>query len=542
MSVAVRTEQALERFRKEPRLFFKEVLGCELEIYQDEALQLIADNERVAISACHDVGKSWLLARVVIWFVSCYPYCKVVTTAPTYNQVKNILWSEIRSAYSRAKFPLGGKMNLTEWQVTKDGDWFAIGFTPRNELSGEQGQGSQSSFQGFHAPYILIVFDEATGIPYPIWTMTEGMLTSGNVKFVAIGNPTSRMSEFFRCFSSPDWTRLQLNCFHSPNLIANGITNIDELKSEISRVRAMSDSEAHERLRSYRVVKNYLLSLKWVVSMGLPRKWGVDHPLFVSKVLGAFPQDSDNTLVPLGVVEAAQMRVAWPNESDRKVIGLDVARFGADSSVWTALHGKKYLSRKTRLHMSTPEVVGETIALARDMGGVDVIVVDETGIGGGTVDMLNEAKSDPASPNRDLLRNTEIRGVQFGASCDDDADKEKFVNIKARMFRLLADDLKAADGLTLAQDADIYLEELPTILFGYDSKGRMFIESKDEYKKRTGRKSPDDSDSLALANFGRYDALSSGDLTAVVANTAAQNNQSGYGRPFAAGLGSGKQW
>ncbi len=542
MDAKLRTEQALERFRKHPKLFFKEVLGCELEIYQDEALQIIADNDRIAISACHDLGKSWLLARVVLWFVSCYPYSKVITTAPTYNQVKNILWSEIRSAYSRAKFPLGGKMNLTEWQVTKEGDWFAIGFTPRNELSGENGQGAQSSFQGFHAPYILIVFDEATGIPYPIWTMTEGMLTSGNVKFVAIGNPTSRQSEFYRCFSSPDWTKLQLNCFHSPNLLANGITNLDELKSEISRVRALSDTEAHERLRSYRVVKNYLLSLKWVVSMGLPRKWGVDHPLFVSKVLGAFPADSDDTLIPLGIVEQSQMRVAWPSESDRKTIGLDVARFGSDSSVWTALHGRKFLERRTRLHLGTPAVVGETIDMARSMGGVDVIVVDETGIGGGTVDMLLEAKNDVTGPNRELLRNTEIRGVQFGAGCELDEDKDKFVNIKARMFRLLADDLKDANGLTLPQDADIYLEELPTIRFGYDSKGRMFIESKDEYKKRTGRKSPDDSDSLALANFGRYDEMSSGDLTAVTENTAARNSSSGYARPFAASLGSGKQW
>ena len=484
-------------------------------------------------------GKSWLLARVVVLFVACHPYFKVITTAPTYNQVKNILWAEIRSAYARSKMPLGGKMNLTEWQVTAQGDWFAIGFTPRSELSGEAGQGSQSSFQGFHAPYILIVFDEATGVAHPIWTMTEGMLTSGNVKFVVIGNPTSRLSQFFKCFSSPEWTKLMLNCFNSPNLIANGVTNLNELIREIDIVRSLSDSEAAERLKSYRVVKNYLLTLKWVVSMGLPRKWGVDHPLFVSKVLGSFPKDSDGTLIPLGIVEQAQTRVAWPTESDRKTIGVDVARFGSDSTVLTGLHGKKWLTRRQLIKASTPETTGNVIALARELGGVDVIVVDETGIGGGVVDQLREAKTDQSNTaNYELLRNTEIRGVQFGASCEADEDKAKFVNIKARMFRLLADGLKADDGLALPQE-DVYTEELPTILYGYDSKGRMFIESKDDYKKRTGRKSPDDADSLALANFGMYDEMSSGDLTAVTENTS---KNSEYARPFAASLGSQKTW
>lgn len=525
---------ALKKWQLDPARFFVDVLGVEsLEDYQRDILSAISAHDRIAISACHDVGKSWSLARVVLWYVACFPYCKVITTAPTYNQVKNILWSEIRSAYARSKYPLGGKMNLTEWQVTKEGDWFALGFTPRNELSGESGQGSQSSFQGFHAPYILIVFDEATGIPHPIWTMTEGMLTSGNVKFVAIGNPTSRNSEFYKCFSSPDWVKVKLNCFNSPNLIANGVTDLESLKKEIDTVRAMPDFEAAQRLRGYHTPKNYLLSLKWVISMGLPRKWGVEHPLFVSKVLGEFPQDSDGTLVPLGVVEDAQLRVAYPTSSDRKTIGVDVARFGSDSTILTAIHGKKYLSRKTFIKKDTGEVTGEVINFARELGGVDVIVVDETGVGGGVVDQLNAAKRDDTLP-----RNTEVRGIQFGAACEDDADREKFVNIKARMFKLLADDLKAEDGLQLPAEnegGDVYLDELPTMLYDFDNKGRMRIESKDDYKKRTGRKSPDASDSLALANFGRYDEMTVGSFGGMA-------NPGHYARPFAAGLGGAKQW
>lgn len=524
--------QALERFAKEPRLFFDEVLGVELEIYQDEALQMIADFDRVAISACHDVGKSWLLARVVLWFVTCFPYSKVITTAPTYNQVKNILWAEIRSAYSRSKFPLGGKMNLTEWQVTPDGDWFAIGFTPRNELSGEAGQGTQSSFQGFHAPYILVVFDEATGIPKNIWTMAEGILTSDNVKFVAIGNPTSRSSEFARCFSSPEWAKMKLSCFNSPNLIANEIKTVADIEKEVQLVSLMNDADAQARLKSYKVVKGYLLSLKWVISMAMPRKWGITHPLFVSKVLGQFPKDSDDTLIPLGAVEEAQLRVYWPKPEDRKTLGVDVARFGSDATVLTALHGYKFLGRKQFHKFDTNEVVGEIVAYAKEFGPFDVICIDETGIGGGVVDVLRESAK--AEANKDTFRKTEIRGVQFGAGCERDEDKERYVNLKARMFDLLAEDLKKAEGLCLPHE-DVYAEELPTILYRFDSKGRKFIESKDDYKKRTGRKSPDDSDSLALANFGRYDEIGVGSFPVA-------ENKREFTRPFAASLGSDRRW
>lgn len=530
--------EAVRKFQTNPALFFEKILGVDsLEEYQRRVLETIAAHDRVAISACHDVGKSWTLARVVLWYVSCFPYCKVITTAPTFNQVKNILWSEIRSAYSRSKFPLGGKMNMTEWQVTPEGDWFALGFTPRNELSGESGQGTQSSFQGFHAPHVLLVFDEATGVPHNIWTMAEGILTSANVKFVAIGNPTSRNSEFFRCFQSPEWTKIHLNCFDSPNLRANGITTIEHLRSEVDKVRGMNDEEAKAHLNSYKIEKPYLLSPKWVVSMGLPRKWGLDHPLFVSKVLGEFPKDSDGTLIPLGSVEESFYRVVYPAASDRKTLGVDVARFGSDSTVLSALHGKKQTALKALVKKDTTEVVGEIINFSREHGPFDVIVVDETGVGGGVVDGLEEAKRAGRLPG-----NTEIRGVQFGSGveCDGhdsckhvDCLKGKYVNLKARMFGLLRDDMKDTNGITLLKE-DVYLDELPTILYGFDSKGRMLIESKDDYKRRTGRKSPDHADSLALANFGRYDEMTVGSFPA--------GTNSGYARPFAASLGGSRQW
>lgn len=517
------------KLQKDPVLFFTQVLGVKLEEYQERILKAVMDNDRTAISACHDVGKSWTLARIVLWYCSVFPGAKIITTAPTFNQVKNILWSEIRSAYANSKFPLGGKMNMTEWQLGESGDWFAIGFTPRNEVTSESGQGKSSSFQGFHSNHIMLIFDEATGVPKPIWDMAEGILTSGNVKFVAIGNPTSRSSEFYKCFSSPDWAKIKLSCFDSPNLKANGIHNLEDLKREVDHVRSLNDVDAQMRLKSYVVVKPYLITLKWVVSMAMPRKWGFDHPLFVSKVLGEFPKDSENALMPLGFVEEAMLRVYFPIEGDRKSLGVDIARFGSDSTVLTAQHGKQWMKRLQLIKRDTPQVTGEVIAMCNDIGPFDVIVVDETGLGGGVLDMLREAQRESK-----IDRNTEIRGVQFGAACEEDEDKDKYVNVKARMFDLLSKDLKDPSGLCLPPNEDIYLDELPTILYFYDSKGRMRIESKDEYKKRTGRGSPDNSDSLALSNYGMYNEFSVGKFT--------EDMNKSHRGPMAGGMNSGKRW
>lgn len=504
-----------DSYDADPYLYLENILGVErFEVYQRKVIDTVWANDRTAVKACHDLGKTFLAARLVMTILNVFPGSKVITTAPTYNQVERILWAELRAAHAKSKVPLGGKLNMTDWTFSPD--WFAIGFSPRNEATGGEGQGTSSSFQGFHPSddgYLFIVFDEATGIPHNLWTMAEGLMTSARVKFLAIGNPTSTASGFYQCFKSREWAKVSLSCFDSPNLIANGITDIKKLTKEIEKYKALPDAKAREFLNNYKVVRPYLLTAKWVVSQAA--KWGIEHPLTVSKILGEFPKGGDKNLVSLGQIEEAQVRVYYPVETDRKIIGVDVARYGSDATILTGLHGLKQTGKRDFYKHGTVEVVGEVVAMAREMNNVDVIVVDETGMGGGVVDLLRD------EVGKSLNKNCEIRGVQFGAGVECDGpdgcqhiacEKAKYYNLKARIFGLLRDDIKLEEGLVLLNEA-IYSEELPTIVFTYNKKGQMVIESKDEYKKRTGRPSPDSSDSLALANFGRYDELKIGKFT-----------------------------
>jgi phage terminase large subunit len=501
----------VKKIQSDPVFHIEKVQGVStLEEYQKRICRAVAQHERVAIAACHDVGKTYTVSKIVLWLGSSFPGAKIITTAPNATLVEKLLWSEIRDGWRVSKVPLGGRMLTTEWKIRED--WFAIGLSPKEDASSGESQGTASNFQGFHGELVVIIFDEATGVPPKRWTQAEGMMTSAKVKWVAIGNPTSSTAEFAKCFKSPAWHKIRLSCFDSPNLPANGITNLEELRREVDLVRGLSEEEQFARMRAYKVVQPKLLTLSWVVAMAL--KWGMDHPLFVSKVLGEFPAEDDHVLMPLGVVEEAQRRDYAPDPTERFSIGVDVARFGSDKTVITVMHGHKVIQRKTLIKKDGGEVAGEVIKIIH---GIDsrniVVVVDGTGVGSGVVDFLKVSVA-TLGPKSSI----EIREVHFGGGVDTDADKVLYLNQKARMFVRLSSDLKK--NMCLPQDS-VYLEELPLIIFKFDSKGRYVIESKDEFKKRTGRPSPDDADSLALANEGRYNAAGVGRFSEQMAKSRA---------------------
>lgn len=472
-----------------------------LEPYHRELTDAVTKYQRIAIKACHDVGKTYISARVVLALGSSFPGIKIITTAPTGRQVTELLWSEIRSGFRDSKRPLGGKMMTQKWTLSED--WFVIGFKPKDETSGEEGQGAASRFQGFHGQGgIVVIFDEATGVPPAIWDQAEGLMTQDKVLWICIGNPTTKQCRFYSCFESPVWHKMSWDCFKSPNLIANNMGNLSDLMKERDILSAMSDDERFVRLASYKVPRPVLLTVRWVMERLL--EWGASHPLFQSKILAAFPDEDEYSLITLGTVEAAMLRDPDTNGPVR--IGVDVARYGSDATCLTVIQGNTVVLRKLMRKKDTTEVAGEVMALVKSFPGVKTIVVDATGLGSGVVDRLIELQS-----SRDLSDQVEVREVQFGGGFESDSlDKAKYVNLKSKMYVLLAQDLKAR---LVLPDESVYLQELPPMKFKFDAKGRYYMESKDEYKKRTKLGSPDSADSLALANYGNHPHNAAGEFT-----------------------------
>jgi len=493
-----------EVWRQRPDLFFKDVLGVEtLEPYQKKILLEVAQYDKVAIRAAHSLGKTWSFARIALWFFSCYRNSLVITTAPTFKQVDSLLWGELRDAYKNSKMAIGGKLLRTK--LEKSDKWFCLGLSPqRSAGTSEEQQGS--SFQGYHSDHIMVIFDEATGIDPDVWKMAQGLLTSGKtVKFVAIANPTTRACEFYKCFSKAGWRKLSLSCFDSPNLIENNLRSKDDLELEIERLCLLSEDDRLEQIANYKKPAPHLVTAQFVVDFVM--EWGMDHPLTVSKAFGEFPENDESVLIKLNYVNEAIKRDCSFEENELRCIGVDVARYGSDKSVITEIIGVKQTDLVAIAKRSTTEVTGHIIRMinGENSGHRTVVLVDATGIGAGVMDNLVEQQQSGTIP-----KEVDILEIHFGASPVNpeetdkeviEQDKARYSNLKAKMFQLLSNDLR--DCLDIFDDSN-FLKELPTIKSSPDSRGRLKIESKDDYKKRTGRSSPDFSDSLALCNLGRY--------------------------------------
>jgi len=216
------------------------------------------------------MGKSWIAGRTVLWEIPTFPRSKLISTAPTMGQVRDILWSEIRSGHRDSKVPLGGDMQTVAWRIAAD--WFAKGIKPRDQAGASSSQGSASSFQGFKAGRrgrLRIIFEEATGILKQMWDQAEGMMTSNQVFWLIIFNPTTKASPAYEAWTSPLWKKIKLTCFMSPNLIAAGITDLGKLEDELSLLHRLSDDD--KRKLSEEEVKAI------PVREDRPRRAGVDR-------------------------------------------------------------------------------------------------------------------------------------------------------------------------------------------------------------------------------------------------------------------------
>jgi hypothetical protein len=536
------SKDTLKYLRSNTAAYIRLVQGETLETYQKEICDLVDQYERVSIKACHAVGKTYTLGHIVDALLKNNPGAIILTTAPTARQVKDLLWGEIHKAHKK-DLPAFQYGNATATELRIDHDWYAKGFSPQKNVSDGPGQGTASNFQGYHGRTMtIIIFDEATGVEPIMWSLAEGMMNTGKVKWICIANPTARNCDFFHTFNNRNWVNYSITCFDSPNLIANQMYNRHDLLKEYDYLIGLDDIGYSNRLKSYARPAPHLIGLDWVMKMLV--EWGIDHPLFLSKVLGEFPAEDANSLIPESVVNMSFNRVYEPVDRDVRYIGVDVARMGGDKTVFTEFIGWKQIRVETHSKLETTEVSGclmEFIKGSPDYGKRECRVAIDAGYNPGVLDilMLSTGQKELNKHNeiyKDMYRTmtdrVTILSFDFGGSdwvkfhygwkdeaalrdpaLEDDRmvqeDRSNYLNFKAKMFDLLARDMRSKVALKDDDKAlrESYIEELPSIIILPASDSKMKIESKQDYKTRTGKNSPDKSDSLALANIARYYAV-----------------------------------
>ncbi len=455
----------------------RDCFGHDLWAKQEAIVRSVWQRPKTAVRSGHGTGKSYSSARIALAFLTALPGSTVVTTAPTHRQVEKILWKEIRSGHRTSRMSIGGRPLLTELKIRDD--WFAFGFATD----------VPDNFQGMHAPYILVIVDEASGVAAPIWEALEGLLAGGHSRLLAIGNPTDPTGDFAALFKEPGVAKHHISVFDTPNFTATGITQAD---IESGEWEAKSQAYLAER-GEYPYPA--LVTPEWVASRF--KKWGKDSPLYQSRVLGDFPKEADNVLIPLSWIEAAHRR-QWdspePQEGQEspkppRILGVDVAWQGSDLSAIYRRTGRQVRRRATISGMDPMQLTGMVANLMNEEA-VDCANVDVIGIGAGVATRLDEL----GHP---------VQAINVGAGA---YDPERFANLRAEIFWNLREalDPKNPNALDLDEADEELTEELSVIRFKHRSNGQIVIEPKDGetakwgIKKRLGR-SPDRADAVALS-------------------------------------------
>jgi hypothetical protein len=362
----------------DPDLWAREKLGDVLWSGQRRILQAVRDHRKTAAATCHEIGKSYVAGILAAWWIDTHKLGEafVVTTAPTNPQVRIILWKEIGRAHVRGQ--LAGRVNQTEWKVKVNGKEETVG------IGRKPNDYSPTAFQGVHAPFVLVIVDEANGVRGPLWDALDTLTANDDSKIFEIANPDDPSAEFFdHCKAGSGYHVVHLSAFDSPNFTG------EPLPKDISR-QLIGFQYAEEKRK------------KWAPSW----KWNRDrtrcvpppdgkledtHPFWQSKILGQFPvQSQAGSLIALVWIRAAQERElppVGPNE-----FGLDVgASEDGDPSCLGHRRGPVFRVLYEERQPDTMKTVGKLIQYLRNpVYGATCAKVDYIGVGRGTVDRCRE--------------------------------------------------------------------------------------------------------------------------------------------------------
>jgi hypothetical protein len=396
----------------------------------------IQDAIQIAVASGHGIGKSALVAWIILWAITTFEDTKGVVTANTENQLKTKTWAEVAKWYRLCLYRHWFHLEATAlFSVDPDhAKTWRIDMVPWSERNTE-------AFAGLHnqGKRILVVFDEGSAIPDAIWEVTEGALTDENTQIIwaAFGNPTRNIGRFRECFGKfrHRWHTRQIDS------------------------------------RTVRMTNKRQLA-KWV------EDYGEDSDFVRVRVRGIFPAAGSNALLGPDEVEAAMARVCKRDEleSHADVLGVDVARQGDDCSAIAHRRGPQMFPLR-ELRIPDTTLVAAQVAMEMDRIDTDAVFVDATGgYGSGVIDSLRNT-------NRDCIE------VYFSGKALD----SQYFNKRSEIYFLLAKWVRAGGALP---NDEILKEEL--LAMTYTFQGDKFrLDSKDDIKEVLGR-SPDRADAAAL--------------------------------------------
>lgn len=443
-------------YRANAAVYAEEVLKFTPDEWQRLVLEDISKYDRVTVRSGQGVGKTGVEAITALWFLTCFPFSRVVATAPTKQQLNDVLWSEM--AKWQGKSPLLSEiLTWTKTYIYMKGyekRWFAVARTATKP----------ENMQGFHEDHMLFIVDEASGVADPIMEAILGTLSGENNKLLMCGNPTKTSGTFFDSHTRD---------------------------RHIYRAHRVNAEECA------RTNKENIASLK--------RKYGTGSNFIRVRVFGDFPLQEDDVFIPLQLIDdSIQAGLDYKAEGAPQSIhiGCDVARFGDDKTVIGSKVDSQVAFTKKRRGQDTMKTadkiieLGESLRARYQWTGKIPVKVDDGGVGGGVVDRLRQIKRN--DPERFAW--LEVIPVKFGVRIKNKHYHDSTSYMTGVVKKLLmpydeAGRLKPIE-LILPND-DNLAAQLSSRKYKLTEASKIQVESKDAMKKR-GLPSPDEADCVLL--------------------------------------------
>ena len=437
---------SLEYYIDRPVEFAKDILKVTPEDYQEKIMNDVAHNPRVSVRSGHGIGKSAVESWIILWYITTRPFCKILCTAPTQHQLHDILWAEASKWLRSSK-----SLDILEWTYEKiylkghHEEWFAIARTSNKP----------DALQGAHAEHVLIVIDEASGVPDIVFEPVLGSLSTKDAKLLMCGNPTQLSGFFYESHT----TKKSMYVAHK----------IDSSKSK-------------------RVDPNYVQT---IIDM-----FGIDSDVYRVRVAGEFPKANPDSFIPLDIINTEEIPLEQIFSID---LGVDVARYGDDESVVAITYNKlRCKDLKIFKHNDTMKLTGQIVNIIKqlniDYSNIEIeIKIDCDGLGVGVYDRLKEVIEEQG-----LYAKT--YECHFGGKGGKVYESEpiEYYNSTGLMWGLLRTKLKNEE--LYVPDDDELINQLSNRKYSIESDGKIRLEKKEDMKKR-GLHSPDRADALALSLY-----------------------------------------
>lgn len=492
-------------YADDPVGFIRTELGDTLTPDLEQIALSMRDYPETVARSGNATGKTFIAARLALWFYKVFPGAKIFTTAaPPLSNLENLLWSEIGAVINKHPTVFAGD-RVTHLHIERSADEYLTGVTIPSAGTAEQ---REARFSGKHAPYMLFIVDEGDAVPPEVYRGIESCMSGGHARLLVLFNPRAATGPVYRKEASGEAHVVTLSALDHPNVV----TGIESIKGAVTRDRTIQRINDWSRplTPGEEPDKHCFTIPDYLVGVTGPRKTGGDYPPLPAgirkitdgrlsyMVLARYPAQASNQLISEEWTSAARARYdaylalfgERPPKGVRARMGLDVAELGDDANAACFRYGGWVAPYQVWNGVDVLETA-KRAAVIYTLRNIGHIFVDANGVGAGVPPGI-----------RNELRQRKVKnygsvavGVKTQQSPTKQPDDGEFQILRDQLWWSVREWLRLDPGAMLPPDDEL-IEEL--LAATYEQVGRFIkVMKKDDMRKVLGR-SPDRADALCL--------------------------------------------